>query len=56
MRRPWPQYEKYSGGGQAIPEIVEYNIGHSIIARSVFVGMREAGWEMKEILAANGVK
>jgi len=41
---------------RAIPEIVEYNIGHSIIARSVFVGMREAVREMKEILFAGGRK
>jgi pyridoxine 5-phosphate synthase len=33
-----------------IPEIVELNIGHSIIARAVFVGMAQAVREMKEIL------
>ena len=26
----------------AVPEIIEYNIGHSIIARSVFVGLEQA--------------
>ena len=34
-----------------IPEIVEFNIGHSIVARSVFVGLEQAVREMKELLA-----
>ena len=34
-----------------IPEIVELNIGHSIIARAVMVGMEQAVREMKELLA-----
>lgn len=33
-----------------IPEIVELNIGHSIIARAVIVGIERAVREMKEIL------
>jgi pyridoxine 5-phosphate synthase len=33
-----------------IPEMVELNIGHSIIARAVFVGIEQASREMKEIL------
>ncbi|HEU4340556.1 MAG TPA: pyridoxine 5'-phosphate synthase [Candidatus Binatia bacterium] len=33
-----------------IPEIVELNIGHSIIARAVIVGMAQAVREMKELL------
>jgi len=33
-----------------MPEIVELNIGHSIIARAVIVGMEQAVREMKEIL------
>ena len=33
-----------------IPEIVELNIGHSIIARAVFVGIAQAVREMKELL------
>lgn len=33
-----------------IPEIVEYNIGHSIIARSVLVGLVQAVKEMKALL------
>lgn len=34
-----------------IPEIVELNIGHSIIARAVIVGMRQAVREMKRLLS-----
>jgi pyridoxine 5-phosphate synthase len=34
----------------AIPGFGEFNIGHSIVARSVFVGMREAVREMKRLL------
>ncbi|MEE8240007.1 MAG: pyridoxine 5'-phosphate synthase [Nitrospirales bacterium] len=33
-----------------IPEIVEFNIGHSIIARAVLVGLERAVREMKELL------
>jgi pyridoxine 5-phosphate synthase len=33
-----------------IPEIVELNIGHSIIARAVIVGIEQAVREMKELL------
>ncbi len=34
-----------------IPEIVEFNIGHSIIARAVLVGLERAVREMKELLS-----
>ena len=34
-----------------IPEIVELNIGHSIVARAVMVGIERAVREMKELLA-----
>jgi pyridoxine 5-phosphate synthase len=34
----------------AIPEIVELNIGHSIVARAVLVGFERAVREMKELL------
>jgi len=34
----------------AIPEIVELNIGHSIIARAIMVGMERAVMEMKNLL------
>lgn len=35
---------------KAIPEIEEYSIGHSIVARSVFVGFERAVREMVEIV------
>ena len=34
-----------------MPEIVEYNIGHSIIARAVLVGLDQAVREMKALLS-----
>jgi pyridoxine 5-phosphate synthase len=36
----------------AIPEVEELNIGHSIVSRSVFVGIERAVREMKEIVTA----
>ena len=36
----------------AIPEITELNIGHSIIARAVFVGLPQAVNEMKQAMLA----
>lgn len=36
----------------AIPGIYELNIGHSIIARALFVGLKEAVAEMKKIMLA----
>ncbi|HAA54202.1 MAG TPA: pyridoxine 5'-phosphate synthase [Myxococcales bacterium] len=33
-----------------IPEIVEFNIGHSIVARAIFVGLHEAVREMLRLL------
>lgn len=36
----------------AIPQVEELNIGHSIVARSVFVGLERAVREMKELLLA----
>jgi pyridoxine 5-phosphate synthase len=35
---------------RTISEIVEYNIGHSIIARAIFIGLERAVREMKELL------
>jgi len=35
-----------------IPEIVDFNIGHSIIARSVFVGLDRAVREMKALISS----
>lgn len=37
---------------KSLPWVVEYNIGHSIVARSTFVGMENAVREMKNILEA----
>lgn len=34
-----------------IPEIVEYNIGHSIIARAVLIGLERAVREMKQLVS-----
>ena len=34
----------------AIPEILELNIGHSIISRAVFSGLSDAVQEMKELI------
>ena len=36
----------------AIPEIVELNIGHAIIARAVFTGLTEAVGAMKALMQA----
>ena len=36
----------------AIPEIVELNIGHAIVARAIFVGLTEAVREMKALMLA----
>lgn len=55
--------EVYAGHGMtvrnvgrvaAIPDIEEFNIGHSIVARAVLVGMAEAVREMKAAMAAAG--
>lgn len=35
---------------RAISEIVEYNVGHSIIARAIFTGLERAVREMKDLL------
>jgi len=34
----------------AVPGFAEFNIGHSIVARAVFVGLREAVRQMKDLL------
>ena len=34
----------------AIPEISEFNIGHNIISRSIFVGLEEAVREMMDAI------
>ena len=37
-----------------VPEILEFNIGHSIISRAVFVGIARAVQEMKKIIQTKG--
>ncbi len=37
----------------AMPGFGEFNIGHSIVSRSLFVGMREAVREMKRLIDAH---
>jgi pyridoxine 5-phosphate synthase len=34
----------------SVPQIEDYSIGHSIIARAVLVGLDRAVWEMKELI------
>ncbi|MCF7981638.1 MAG: pyridoxine 5'-phosphate synthase [Pseudomonadales bacterium] len=36
----------------AIPGINELNIGHAIIARAMFTGLKQAIWEMKQLILA----
>ena len=36
----------------AIPGINELNIGHGLIARAVFTGLKQAVWEMKQLILA----
>ncbi len=40
----------------AIPGFAEFNIGHSIISRAIFVGLREAVREMNQLLILHGCK
>jgi pyridoxine 5-phosphate synthase len=34
----------------SLPEMAELNIGHAIVSRAVFVGLREAVREMKSLV------
>jgi pyridoxine 5-phosphate synthase len=43
-------YDNTADVVHAIPEILEYNIGHAIVARAIFVGLDEAVRQMKKIL------
>jgi len=43
-------YENATRIARALKQVVEYNIGHAIVARSIFVGMKEAVGEMKKLL------
>ena len=44
------------GALAAIPEITEFNIGHNIISRSVFVGLNRAVREMIDAIRSNSTK
>lgn len=46
-------YDNAAGVVSHIPEIVEYNIGHAIVARAVFVGLKKAVEEMASIMRSN---
>jgi pyridoxine 5-phosphate synthase len=35
----------------SIDQMVELNIGHSIVARALMVGMKQAVYEMKQLLS-----
>jgi pyridoxine 5-phosphate synthase len=37
----------------AVPEILEFNIGHSIVSRAVFMGLAKAVQEMKKIITSD---
>jgi len=37
-----------------VPEIIEFNIGHSIVSRAMFVGLAKAVQEMKKIIQTQG--
>ncbi|HEX8889878.1 MAG TPA: pyridoxine 5'-phosphate synthase, partial [Pyrinomonadaceae bacterium] len=41
-----------AGAVAAIEEITEFNIGHNIVARSIFVGLEKAVVEMREAIKA----
>lgn len=43
-------YENARELSAALPEVVEYNIGHAIVARAIFAGMEHAVSEMKALL------
>jgi pyridoxine 5-phosphate synthase len=40
------------GGVAAIPEVAEFNIGHNIVARAIFVGLERAVSEMRAVIQA----
>ena len=46
-------YQNVGQIARQIPEIIELNIGQSIIARSVFTGLEEAILEMKRCISLN---
>jgi pyridoxine 5-phosphate synthase len=49
QRRPRPHLDNVEPIA-ALPQVAELNIGHSIVARALFVGMEEATREMKALI------
>lgn len=43
-------YENMRDAVRALPEVEEYNIGHSMVARAVFVGLERAVREMRALI------
>lgn len=43
-------YDNASELARALPEIIEYNIGHAIVARAIFAGMEQSVRLMKSLL------
>jgi pyridoxine 5-phosphate synthase len=46
-------YDNAEELAKALPEIMEYNIGHAIIAHAIFMGMERAVSEMKKLLVGS---
>lgn len=44
------------GAVAAIPEITEFNIGHNIVSRSIFIGLENAVREMREAIAGGSLR
>lgn len=44
------------GAVAAIPEITEFNIGHNIVSRSIFIGLERAVREMREAIAGGSLR
>ena len=47
---------KNVGAVAAIPEITEFNIGHNIVARAVFIGLERAVYEMLEAIRSGSMR
>jgi pyridoxine 5-phosphate synthase len=45
-------YENARALARALPEVVEYNVGHAIVARALAVGMAQAVRDMRTLLSA----
>lgn len=45
-------YENIRAVVKALPDVAEYNIGHSLVARAIFVGLAQAVREMRRLIDA----